>query len=60
MKSNNTAFWITFLVNLSLTLWLLLTLQVNYFTFYFILYVWIFLVRFFLGLNVLDDDLFIL
>ena len=26
----------------------------------FILYVWIFLVRFFLGLNVLDDDLFIL
>ena len=53
VKSNSTAFWITFLVDLSLTLWLLLTLQVKYFTLwrFFILYVWysfFFLVLFFM------------
>ena len=62
VKSNITVFWITFPVDLSLTLWLLLTLQVKYIPFegsYMVFY-FIFWVLFFLVQNVLVDDWFML
>ena len=62
VKSNSTVFWIIFPVDLSLTLWLLLTLQVKYIPFKgsYIVFYFIFWVLFFLVQNVLAYDWFVL